>query len=184
MRVEVYWNLHKKCWSVRHKGKVIAHERLVDLIGVTWVVQPAGNARVRREKRKNVHAFARGIWIKDGVAFFRCDITEPNMTTYNPYENTAFMHGSMYPTRLRSSYYARLATLTNHMTNEKKPRAYAIGAEYYNNNDDPGYEETNDAMDALSTSLNPEEVKSDNVTRLNLGLTRAPIGWKPKRGEQ
>jgi|TARA_R110000824_G_scaffold82699_1_gene207242 hypothetical protein len=135
MRVEVYWNLHKKCWSVRHKGKVIAHERLVDLIGVTWVVQPAGNTRVRREKRKNVHAFARGEWVEDGVIFFHCDITEPNMTTYNPYENTTFIHGSIHKTPLRSSCYARLTTLTNYTTNEKKPRAYAIGAEYYNKND-------------------------------------------------
>jgi len=127
MRVEVYWNLHKKCWSVRHKGKVIAHERAVDLIDVTWVVQPAGNARVRREKVKNVHAFARGTLAKDGVLLYCADICSPNRARYNPYEDTTFMIG-FEGTTLTKSNYARLATLTNHMTNEKKPRAYAIGA--------------------------------------------------------
>ena len=59
MKVEVYWNLRKKYWSVRHKGKVIKHTRCIRLRDVQWVVQPAGKERVRRENRKNVHAFAR-----------------------------------------------------------------------------------------------------------------------------
>ena len=127
MRVEVYWNLHKKCLSVRHKGKVIAHERVVDLSDVTWVVQPAGNARVRREKRKNVHAFARGTWIKDGFPHYHGDISNRNRVTYNPYENTTFMRG-FKGRPLTKSNYARLATLTNYTTETKKPRAYAIRA--------------------------------------------------------
>ena len=127
MRVEVYWNLHKKCWSVRHKGKVIAHERLVDLIDVTWVVQPAGNARVRREKRKNVHAFARGTLAEDGILYYCSDISGPNRARYDPYEHTTFMIG-FEGRPLATSNYARLTTLTNYMTDEKKPRAYAIGA--------------------------------------------------------
>ena len=127
MRVEVYWNLHKKCWSVRHKGKVIAHERLVDLIDVTWVVQPAGNARVRREKRKNVHAFARGTLAEDGIIHIPGDMSDHNQARYDPYEHTTFIHGFDGET-LATSNYARLTTLTNYMTDEKKPRAYAIGA--------------------------------------------------------
>lgn len=61
IRVEVYWNLHKKCWSVRRAGgRVLYHASAVTLDDVTWVVQPAGRARVLREGKKNVHAFARG----------------------------------------------------------------------------------------------------------------------------
>ena len=59
-KVEVYWNLHKKIWSVRHKGRVVGHMKTVDLYNVEWVVQPAGRRRVLQEGRKNVHAFARG----------------------------------------------------------------------------------------------------------------------------
>ena len=114
--------------SSLYKGKVIAHERAVDLIDVTWVVQPAGNARVRREKRKNVHAFARGTLAEDGVILYSADICFANIVRYNPYENTTFMIG-FEGTTLAKSNYARLATLTNYTTNEKKPRAYAIGAD-------------------------------------------------------
>ena len=121
--------------------------------------------------------------MEEGMIHFYGDMSNYNRAFYNPYENTTFVRG-FKGKLLTKSNYARLTTLTNYTTNEKKPRAYAIEAEYYNNNDAPGYEETNDAMDALSASLNPEEVKSDNVTQINLGLTRAPIGWKPKRGEQ
>lgn len=129
MRVEVYWNLHKKCWSVRHKGKVIAHKQAVELIDVTWVVQPAGNARVRREKRKNVHAFARGTLAEDGdIHFYYGDISNHNRASYNPYENTTFIR-EFEGKPLTKSKYARLATLTEYTTNWKCPRAYAIGAE-------------------------------------------------------
>tara|TARA_R110000851_G_scaffold331869_1_gene506771 strand:- start:153 stop:545 length:393 start_codon:yes stop_codon:yes gene_type:complete len=128
MRVEVYWNLHKKCWSVRHKGKVIAHQQAVDLKDVTWVVQPAGNARVRREKRKNVHAFARGTLMEEGMIHYYGDISNANRAFYLPYEYTTFRRGfALHP--LTKSNYARLATLTNYTTNQKKPRAYAIGAD-------------------------------------------------------
>ncbi len=68
MRVQVYWNLHKDCWSVvalegDQKGRVVTHADKVLLRGATFSVQPAGNAKVRREKKKNVHAFVRGEWM-------------------------------------------------------------------------------------------------------------------------
>lgn len=67
MRVQVYWNLHKKCWSVvalegARQGRVVVHTDKVLLKNVVFAVQPAGNARVRREGKKNVHAFVRGEW--------------------------------------------------------------------------------------------------------------------------
>ena len=57
---EVYFNLHKRLFSVRRKGLVVAHARNVKVVDPKFVVQPAGRARVLREKKKNVHAFVRG----------------------------------------------------------------------------------------------------------------------------
>ena len=59
-RVQVYYNLHKKCLSIRYKGKVIEHAREVTLTDARFHVQPAGRARVLREKKKNVHAYVSG----------------------------------------------------------------------------------------------------------------------------
>ena len=84
LKVDVYWNLHKKCYSVRHKGKVIAHLNNVLLRDVEWIVQPAGRERVLREKRKNVHAFARGYYVQDFSMGSGC------YTTYNPYKGPFF----------------------------------------------------------------------------------------------
>ena len=65
MRVEVYWNIRKGLWSIRalegpNKGRVIDRRPRVWLKDCEMVVQPAGRARVRREGKKNVHAFVRG----------------------------------------------------------------------------------------------------------------------------
>ena len=62
-RVEVYRNHTKDCWSIRHKGIVIAYSLRVAIENPVFVVQPAGHARVLKEKRKNVHAFVRGTLI-------------------------------------------------------------------------------------------------------------------------
>ena len=67
MRVFVYYNLHKKCWSIRalegeNKGRVIAHRHEVCLENVTFKVSEAGRQRVLREGRKNVHAGCVGNW--------------------------------------------------------------------------------------------------------------------------
>ena len=61
MRVFVYFNLHKKCLSVKalegeSKGRVIAHADSVELVNATFKVSQAGRQRVLRERRKNVHA--------------------------------------------------------------------------------------------------------------------------------
>ena len=45
MRVEVYYNLHKHLFSVRHKGKDISHRYDVQLGDVTFAVQEAGRGR-------------------------------------------------------------------------------------------------------------------------------------------
>ncbi len=60
--VEVYWNLHKRLFSVRDRKtrKVIAHRSSIHLTDVSFHVSEAGRQRVLREQRKNVHATVRG----------------------------------------------------------------------------------------------------------------------------
>jgi len=100
MRVETYYNLHKKCLSYRPSGGRVRHAHTLLLNDVKFAVQPAGRDKVIREKKKNVHAFVRG-----EVAFVRHDISEDdgdlspaNMdrqsyrrVTYNPYTTDSFI---------------------------------------------------------------------------------------------
>mgnify|MGYP003116630655 FL=1 len=87
MRVEIYFNLHKKVFSMRHKGKVIAHVYNAMLKDVSFVVQPAGRAKVLRDKKKNVHAFARGELIEQVPV----DNYVGNVAKYNPYKAATFV---------------------------------------------------------------------------------------------
>ena len=63
-RVKVYFNLHKKVWSILHMTpngwRLWGHSPRVILADVQWKVSEAGRQRVLRERRKNVHAFAIG----------------------------------------------------------------------------------------------------------------------------
>jgi len=57
MKVFIYRNLHKSCWSIRYDGVVVAHTPAAFVWGGEFSVSEAGNERVRKEKRKNVHAY-------------------------------------------------------------------------------------------------------------------------------
>ena len=84
--VEVYYNLHKKCLSVRKRGLVIDHVSSILLKNAEFVVQPAGRKRVVKEKRKNVHAYIRG----ERVAVASFD-GKSERITYNPYKHKSFV---------------------------------------------------------------------------------------------
>lgn len=67
MKVDIYRNLNipdnkPEKWSVldRTTRKVVNHIRTAVVDNVKFIVQPAGRAKVLKEKRKNVHAFVRG----------------------------------------------------------------------------------------------------------------------------
>ena len=95
MRVEVYWNLHQRLWSVRcvETGRVINHSRYLRLEDVTWVVQPAGRARVLKQQRKNVHAFARGTLVQSTSTWSSFTSWDGvRSVTYNPYKHTSFVY--------------------------------------------------------------------------------------------
>lgn len=78
MKSYVYFNLNKKCFSIRRKGIVVAHVDKVFVTNALFKVSEAGRRRVLKEKRKNVHAYVVGEIcsgsVKDGVE-----------VTYNPY---------------------------------------------------------------------------------------------------
>ena len=93
-RVQVYYNLHKKCLSIRHKGKVIEHAREVTLTDARFHVQPAGRERVLREKKKNVHAYVSGK-LKESFWFIQSPKyiwTAKQRVTYNPYKYKNFVN--------------------------------------------------------------------------------------------
>lgn len=86
MKVFVYFNLHKKCWSVKalegdRKGLVIAHTQALALEHCQFKVSEAGRQRVLAERRKNIHA---------GVVGYVTEGFEPGLCTnpisYNPYK--------------------------------------------------------------------------------------------------
>jgi hypothetical protein len=62
-RVRAYYNLHKKCFSVQDykTGLVVEHTDSLFFTNAMFVVRKSGNEKVKREGRKNVHAFVNGI---------------------------------------------------------------------------------------------------------------------------
>jgi hypothetical protein len=94
--VEVYRNLHKKCWSVRQRGKVKLHTDYICLCHAEFKVLQKGRERVLKEKRKNVHAFVKGFLVNPAVINVIDDNDNPVWTdvTYNPYICGSFVTGS------------------------------------------------------------------------------------------
>ena len=96
-KVRVYWNLHKKVWSVQDvkSGRVVAHRQFITIRDAKFVVRKGGQKRVREEGKKNVHAFAVGYVDND----YNIDKIKPTpnanfnwqRVTYNPYKNDYFM---------------------------------------------------------------------------------------------
>lgn len=88
MKVFVYYNLHKNCWSVKalegkRSGYVVAHRNQLMIRNATFKVSQAGRARVIAEKRKNVHAGVVGEW---------CGYEQDydTVVSYNPYKYEHF----------------------------------------------------------------------------------------------
>ena len=98
MKADAYYNLHKHCISLRHKGKVVQHASYVEFTNPQFIVSQAGRQRVLAEKRKNVHAFVRG-FVEFSLAKL---LGEQNLTNcldelgwrrvkYNPYKFSSFV---------------------------------------------------------------------------------------------
>lgn len=100
MKVRVYWNLHKKCWSVqeRKSGWVVDHGQYIVMHDVSFVVRKGGRERVLREGKKNVHAFACGTLKRieketEGRLTPEDLLANPyrDEVTYNPYKYNSFV---------------------------------------------------------------------------------------------
>ena len=87
-RVYVYRNLHNNCWSVKQSGKVVDHTHFLLLSNCRYLVGEAGRERVRREKKKNVHAGISG-YVAESVP--DKDWWDWAEISYNPYVNESFM---------------------------------------------------------------------------------------------
>jgi hypothetical protein len=87
-RVYVYFNLHKKVWSVRQSGKVVEHTKNIMLKDCRFLVSEAGRKRVLREKKKNVHAGVSG-YVVDSIPEYK--VYSEAKLTYNPYVHKGFV---------------------------------------------------------------------------------------------
>ena len=114
-KIEVYFNLHKKTWSVRQSGRVIGHTDYIQVKDPQFVVSQKGNERVRREKKKNVHAFVRG-YVENRLPVFP---SKMRFVTYNPYKNSSFVVRNTNDS-ICSSPYAALEVVN------QKPRVEAL----------------------------------------------------------
>lgn len=107
----VYFNLHRKVWSVKalegeYKGLVVAHAETVTLKDATPKVSAVGRQRVLESQEKNVHAGIVGEVVEVGEATYRynTDLVNPKEkfkrklamssveeVTYNPYLYETFV---------------------------------------------------------------------------------------------
>ena len=94
--VQVYRNLNRKfasgkpVFSVRNdKGLVEDHVASISLLDPVFRVSKAGNERVRKEKRKNVHAYVSG---QLGRPAGDLEGYSLDRAYYNPYKNEFFVN--------------------------------------------------------------------------------------------
>lgn len=96
-RVSVHRNLHEDSLTIKVGNLVHGHADVVVLYDVSFHVGAKGNARVREEQRKHVHATVRGTVVK---AYDVDDVEEVyeklekygyRRVYYNPYKVTTFV---------------------------------------------------------------------------------------------
>ena len=112
-KVDVYWNLLKKCWSVRSRegdtyGKVVDHLDSCVIVKTKFVVNPKGRERGLREQRKNVHAFVRGDLLMSRMPGTIDSYEGWAEVSYNPYKASNFLGENKTP--LESAQLVLLST--------------------------------------------------------------------------
>ena len=87
----VYFNLHKKVFSIKLRGKVREHTDwaivLPNAEKVEFVVSEAGRQRVLRTGKKNVHAQVQG-WLVEDLQLGG-SLAQP--VSYNPFKGPRFV---------------------------------------------------------------------------------------------
>lgn len=93
--VRIYFNLHKKLFSVQVKvggrWKVVDHADTIVMRDARFRVSQAGRKRVLAEKRKNVHAFVEGYTCSLEEYTYITDAAAAAAITYNPYKHASFV---------------------------------------------------------------------------------------------
>ena len=90
MKVRVYWNLHRRKWSIQQDGLVIDHRDSLFLTKAHFTVREGGQKRVRESGHKNVHAFVCGEWDQKEYRTFK-DMRLWRRVHYNPKRDNFFM---------------------------------------------------------------------------------------------
>ena len=100
LRAQVYYNLHQKTFSIQQSGRVKAHADGVMLDYARFLVSKKGQAKVRAEGRKNVHAKVSGMNTEIlGAELTQHIASNPEtyiacrwrLATYNPYKHDWFI---------------------------------------------------------------------------------------------
>lgn len=110
--IYIYRNLTRQTYSIRYKGRVVDHSDSIWVCRPIFHVNAAGNARVRREHKKYVHAY---VVTGNGDAHWPYPTkgellrgTGWEKVVYNPYEHHYFTLESSG----KRIYYADVAYLT------------------------------------------------------------------------
>lgn len=96
-RVSVHRNLHEDSLTIKVGNLVHGHAQMVALYDVSFHVGASGNAKVREEGRKHVHAHVRGTIVKaqdvDDVEAMYQKLEDYGYTRvyYNPYKVDTFV---------------------------------------------------------------------------------------------
>lgn len=86
----IYRNLHKDCFSVKYKGKVIDHVNYFTGHDVEFRVSDAGRQRVLVTLQRNVHAYV-VCTSYDSLVGGLLKTDEMKLVYYNPYELDTFV---------------------------------------------------------------------------------------------
>ena len=88
--VQIYRNLNRRgrVYSIRQNGLVVAHTDKIALRNVEFRVQPAGLAKLRRTKKRNVHAYITGKITNLPWDCCTCNLSE---VWYNPTKFDTFV---------------------------------------------------------------------------------------------
>ena len=130
MKVKVYFNIIKKCFSIvsmekENKGLVIGYAHNILLKDCEYKVSCAGRKKVLSERRKNVHAWVTGTIVRKNVlqnnslselCFANPEITkyeEKSEVTYNPYKNNSFVFRGNKAKISKSKYCLLAVTSSN-----------------------------------------------------------------------
>ena len=112
--VEIYRNLNRKnlSYSIRQRGKVIAHANEFSLRNARFIVNKAGRKRVIDTKHKNVHAYIKGF-----VAPVELPTNSSQIFSvkYNPYLYETFVKKPMYGCSITPIKEAKKVYIKDHL---------------------------------------------------------------------